>query len=51
MIKRKKTNRLCALHQTIIKKLSPWQIFWLCALGLIVMGLIGVCAPAAFLGL
>ena len=51
MIKRKKHKRLYLLHRAIIRKLSAWQIFWLCFLALIVLGVIGVYAPTALMGL
>lgn len=51
MIKRKKHKRLYLLHRAIIRKLSAWQIFWLCLVALIVLGVIGVCAPTALMGL
>ena len=51
MIKRKKQKRMYVLHRAIIRKLSAWQIFWLCVLALVVAGVVGVFAPTALMGL
>lgn len=51
MIKRKEHSCKYAVGKAIIHKLSRNQIFWLCVLGLLVVAVIGVCAPSAVMGL
>jgi len=51
MIKRKKHSCQFDVHKAIIHKLSRKQVFWLCALALVVLGLVGVFAPTALVGL
>lgn len=49
----KKKHSCCkyALHQEIIHKLSKRQVFWLCVLALLILGLIGTNIPATMLEL
>jgi len=51
MIKRNKHSCKYEVHKEIIHKLSRNQVFWLCVLALIVLGLISIFAPAATVGL
>lgn len=50
MIKRKKHSCDCEVRKEIIHKLSRNQVFWLCTLALLVLGIIAVYAPAALVG-
>lgn len=51
MIKRREHSCKYQLRREIIHKLSRTQLFWLCVLALIVLGLIGIFAPTALVGL
>ena len=51
MIKRKEHSCKYQLRREIINKLSRTQVFWLCVLALIVLGLVGIFAPTALVGL
>lgn len=51
MIKRKEHSCKFSCFREIIHKLSRTQLFWLCVLTLIVLGLIGIFAPTALVGL
>ncbi len=47
--KNKKKRKTQVIYKLIIKKLSRRQLFWLCLVGLMVLGLISVFAPSALL--
>ena len=51
MIKRKRHSSNFDVHKAIIHKLNRKQIFWLCVLALIVLGIVAVFAPTALVGL
>lgn len=51
MIKRKKHSCKYEVHKAVIHKLSRNQVFWLCVLVLIVLGIVAIFAPAALVGL
>lgn len=51
MIKRKQHSCRYEVHKEIIHKLSRKQLFWLCVLALVVLGIIGVFAPTALVGI
>lgn len=51
MIKKKEHSCKYQLRREIIHKLSRWQLFWLCVLFLVVVGIIGIFAPTALIGI
>lgn len=51
MVQNKKHLCCYRLQKLIVQRLSRTQLFLLCILALIVLGIIGVYAPAALVGL
>jgi len=51
MIKRQKHSCKYKLRRAIVRKLSQNQLFWLCVLALTVLGIVGIFAPKALVGL
>ncbi len=51
MIKKKEHSCKYQLRREIVHKLTRTQLFWLCVLFLTVVGIIGICAPTALVGI